>query len=201
MVYKTILIMEFLNTPLFDYVMLPLFIFFMRICDVTLDTMRIILMTKGYRKLAPVIGFFEVLIWIIAISRIMRNLDNWAGYVGYAGGFATGNFVGMWLDEKLAIGHEIIRVITKKDANQLADVLRKAGFGVTTVKATGMQGEVGVLYIIVNRRNIKQVISLIQLHNPNAFFTIESIHYVNRQLDTRVATERLGSRFFPFVRH
>jgi len=192
--------MEMLNSPYFDYLILPFFIFCLRICDVTLDTMRIIFMTKGYRNIAPIIGFFEVLIWIVAITRIMQNLNNWVSYLAYAAGFATGNYVGMLLDEKLAIGHELIRVITKVDASDLANALRNAGFGVTTLQASGMQGEVGILYVIVNRKNQKQAIEIIEHHAPNAFFTIENIHFVNRPLDKNIITDSAGVRVFPFVR-
>jgi uncharacterized protein YebE (UPF0316 family) len=148
-------------------------------------------MTKGYRNIAPIIGFFEILIWIVAITRIMQNLNNWVTYVAYAAGFATGNYVGMLLDEKLAIGHELIRVITKIEAKDLADMLRNAGFGVTSVKATGMQGDVGIHYIIVNRKNRKGY-GIIELISPNAFYTIENIHFVNRPLDKNIITGSSG---------
>lgn len=193
--------MEILDSPYFDYVFLPLFIFVLRICDVTLDTMRIIFMTKGFKYLAPIIGFFEVLIWIVAITRIMQNLNSWVCYVAYAAGFATGNFVGMIVDEKLAIGHELIRVITRVDAGALANALRDAGYGVTTVKASGMQGEVGIVFIIVNRKNQKHAIEIIEQHNPNAFYTVENIHFVNRPVDKNIFHNSGGSRIFPFVRH
>lgn len=101
---------DFYNSDAFTFIFLPLFIFLARICDVTLDTIRIIFVSKGMRKIAPLIGFFEILIWLMAISKIMQNLDNWACYVAYAGGFATGNYFGMLVEEKLAIGHEMIRV-------------------------------------------------------------------------------------------
>ncbi len=190
--------MDVMNSSYFDLIILPLLIFVMRICDMSLDTMRIIFMTKGYRKVAPVIGFFEILIWIVAITRIMENLNNWITYVAYAAGFATGNYVGMLLDEKLAIGHEMIRVITKNESGNLADKLRKAGFGVTFVQATGMQGEVGIHYIIVNRKNLKTAISIIETNAPSAFYTIENIHFVNRPLDKNIISNGVGSRLFPF---
>jgi len=188
-----------MSSPYFDFLLLPLLIFVMRICDVSLDTMRIIFMTKGYRNIAPIIGFFEVLIWIVAITRIMQDLNNWVTYVAYAAGFATGNYVGMLLDERLAIGHEMIRVITKLEKGDLANALRNAGFGVTSVKATGMQGEVGIHYIIVNRKNVKKAIVIIQNEAPTAFFTIENIHFVNRPLDKNFISDT-GSRFFPRAR-
>lgn len=158
----------------------------------TLDTLRIIFMTRGLKRLAPIIGFFEILIWIIAITRIMRNLDNWLTYVAYAGGFATGNYVGMLVDEKLAIGHELIRVFTRVDATKLAAALRTDGYGVTTVKASGMQGEVGILYVVANRKNQKHVIEIIQQYNPKAFVTVQSIHYVNRMLDKGIFSSASG---------
>jgi uncharacterized protein YebE (UPF0316 family) len=174
--------MSFFDSSVFDLMLLPLFIFIARICDVSLDTLRIIFISKGFKFIAPVIGFFEVLIWIVVITRIMQNLDNWICYVAYAGGFATGNYVGMLLDEKLAIGHEMVRVITKKDAHELTHALRKAGYGVTTVNAMGMQGEVGILYIVINRKKLKEVIATINEYNPNAFFTVENINYVNKTI-------------------
>jgi uncharacterized protein YebE (UPF0316 family) len=194
--------MEIFNSPYFNYLLLPLLIFCLRICDVTLDTMRIIFMTKGYKNLAPVIGFFEILIWIVAISRTMQNLhNNWLCYFAYAGGFATGNYVGMLLDEKLAIGHEIIRVISKVNSLGMTGTLRGAGFGVTTVKATGMEGEVEIVFVVVNRKNLKNAIEIIQNNNPSAFFTIENVHFVNRPVDKNIITDATrGVRIFPFGR-
>jgi uncharacterized protein YebE (UPF0316 family) len=174
--------MHLADSPVFDLLILPLFIFLARICDVSLDTLRIIFISKGYKFVAPVIGFFEILIWIVVITRIMQNLDNWLCYVAYAGGFATGNFIGMLLDEKLAIGYEMVRVITKKDAHGLTNALRKAGYGVTSVDAMGMQGEVGILYIVINRKKLNEIIAIINEYNPNAFYTIENINFVNKKV-------------------
>ena len=186
--------MALFHSPYFDYLVLPLLIFCLRIGDMTLDTLRIIFMTKGLKRLAPVIGFFEILIWIFAITRIMQHLNSWVCYVAYAGGFATGNYVGMLVDEKLAIGHELIRVITRVDATQLADALRADGYGVTTVKASGMQGEVGILYIVANRRNQKRAVHMIQQYNPNAFVTIQNVHYVNRPGGNKSLADVAGAR-------
>jgi uncharacterized protein YebE (UPF0316 family) len=194
--------MEILNSPWFTYILLPLSIFFLRICDVTLDTMRIIFMTKGFKNLAPVIGFFEILIWIVAISRTMQNLNNnWLCYIAYAGGFATGNYVGMLLDEKLAIGHEIIRIIAKLNSGDITGTLRAAGYGVTTVNAKGMGGDVEILYVVVNRKNLKNAIEIIEKQNPGAFFTIENVHFVNRPVDRNILTDATrGVRIFPFIK-
>jgi uncharacterized protein YebE (UPF0316 family) len=171
-----------IHSPVFDLLILPLFIFLARICDVSLDTLRIIFISKGYKIVAPIIGFFEVLIWIVVITRIIQNIDNWLCYFAYAGGFATGNYIGMLLDEKLAIGYEMVRVITKKDAHELINALRKAGYGVTSVNAMGMQGEVGILYIVISRKKLNEVIGMIHEYNPNAFFTVENINFVNKKV-------------------
>ena len=190
--------MEVLNSDLVTYVFLPLFIFVARIIDVSLGTLRIIFVTKGMRSVAPLVGFVEVLVWLLAISRIMQDLDNWACYVAYAAGFASGNFVGMFLEEKLAIGHEMIRVITRKDATQLIGELRAKGYGVTSVKAEGIEGEVAVIYIIARRSMIKTVLDDINAFNPRALYTVESIKYVNKEIFHRSEEERqrtwLGSR-------
>ncbi len=192
--------MDFLQQPFIEFIMIPLLIFFLRICDVTLDTMRIIFVSKGFKAIAPLIGFFEVLIWVIAISRIFENLDNWFCYIAYAAGFATGNFVGMLLDEKLAIGHELIRIITKVDAGDLISTLRSEGYGVTFLKATGMQGEVGIIYIIINRKRLKHLVSLINKYNPKAFFTIENINFVNKSADPFYITKSKRKNFFSLSR-
>jgi uncharacterized protein YebE (UPF0316 family) len=185
-----IYIMEFINSDLVTYLLLPLFIFFARIMDVSLGTLRIIFTTKGIKRIAPIFGFFEVLIWLLAISRIMQNLDNWVCYLAYAAGFATGTFIGIMLEEKLAIGHEMIRVITRKDATQLIENLRNKGYGVTAVSAQGIEGEVAVIYIIARRSMIREVLDEINVFNPRAFYTVESIKYVNKEIFHRFEEER-----------
>jgi len=167
-----------LNAPIFDYVVLPLLILMARIVDVSMDTVRVIMVAKGYRNYAPVIGFFQSLIWVITISRVMVNLENWTAYAGYAGGFALGTYVGMRLEEKLALGHELIRVITKTDATELIENLLKNGYPVTSVTGQGRKGEVGILFVILKRKSIKQVVEIINAYNPKAFYTIEDMRFV-----------------------
>src|SRR4030065_1709627 len=120
---------SFFDSNFFTYVILPVIIFLARICDVSIGTMRIIFVSKGKKKIAPVLGFFEVLIWIIAISKIMQNLDNYINYVAYAAGFATGNFVGMIIEEKLAMGIQMIRIFTNEKGMELVQTLNSQGYG------------------------------------------------------------------------
>jgi uncharacterized protein YebE (UPF0316 family) len=174
--------MEFIHSKEFALYVVPLIIFSLRIVDVSLGTLRIIFVSKGFKGLAPVIGFFEILIWIFVVSRVMDNLNNWIAYVAYAGGFATGNFIGMKIEEKLAIGHELVRVITKREAHELIHALKGKGFGITSIKAMGMDGEVAVLYVIINRRNLPSVIGMIRDYNPRALYTVEDIRSVSKEI-------------------
>lgn len=167
-------------TPIIDfdwyaYVVLPLLIFVARILDVSIGTIRIIIVSRGNRMLAPILGFFEVFIWILAISEIMQNLNNWVCYIAYAAGFASGNYLGMLIEEKLAMGTLIFRIITQKDTTELVNELYKEGYGVTEIDAKGKFSKVNVIYLILKRKNLKKTQAIIQKHNPTAFYTVEDI--------------------------
>jgi uncharacterized protein YebE (UPF0316 family) len=171
--------MDFLESEIFTYAVLPILIFLARICDVTIGTVRIIYVSRGAKIAAPILGFFEVLIWIIAVSKVMQNLTNIGCYIGYAAGFATGNFVGILIEEHLAMGKVVIRVITPKEASELANNLRAAGYGATNIPGYGGTGMVSVIFSVVNRRELKKVVEIIQRFNPKAFYSIEDVRYVS----------------------
>jgi uncharacterized protein YebE (UPF0316 family) len=171
---------SFYHSGLFTYLVLPLLIFCARICDVTIGTIRIVMVAKGQKYLAPVMGFFEVLIWIITMSKVVQNLDNWLCYIGYAGGFATGNLVGLLVEEKIAIGIVKIQIITGDKAGMLIEALKQAGYGVTHIDAKGGSEEVSVIYTFVKRTELPKVEVIILKHNPNAFYSIEDVKSVNR---------------------
>jgi uncharacterized protein YebE (UPF0316 family) len=160
-------------------VILALLIFTARICDVTLGTMRIAFIARGHKMLAPVVGFFEVLIWLIALRQIMQNLTNAAYYVSYAGGFAAGTFVGLWVEERMAIGSRIIRVITRQDATDLIESLRDAGYGVTSIDASGVDGRVHLLFSVLKRQDLERFIGIVEKHTPRAFYSIEDVRFVS----------------------
>ncbi len=170
---------EFMQSETFAFVVIPVLIFFARITDVTLGTLRIIFVSRGNKIIAPILGFFEVLIWVIAISNIIQHLDNVYTYLAWAGGFATGNFIGMRIEERLAIGVNLVRIITKKEDNQLISELHKNGYGATVIDARGKESEVNIIYTIVKRKEIQQLIDLIKAFNPNAFYVVEDIRYVS----------------------
>lgn len=182
--------MEFLW---FDYVLLPVLIMLSRVVDVSLDTIRVIMVTKGYRSWAPFIGFFQSLIWLIAITRIMAHLDNEIAYIAYATGFGLGTYVGMVLEGKLALGYDLVRVITKVGADDLVVLLRERGYRVTSVTGRGRDGEVGILFIIMKRKGLKEVINVIKKFNPNAFYTIEDMRFVSNH--ALLASSRKSNRF------
>ena len=168
------------SSELFKFVILPAIIFLARICDVTLDTLRIIYVSRGLKLLATVIGFFEVLIWLMAITQILSNMSNVVYYIAYAGGFAMGNFVGIFIEEKMAIGTVVIRIITQKDAEELIGLLKCNGYGVTHVGAQGALGPVKIIFTIVKRKDIAAVLEIVRKCNPLAFFTIEDVRSVRR---------------------
>ena len=178
--------MEIINSDLFSYLILPLLIVLARIVDVSLGTLKIIFIAKGYKYLAPLLGFFEVLVWLLAITRIFQNLENWICYIAYAFGFALGSFIGIKIEEKLALGVQLIRIITRKDASELTKVMHEGGYGVTSIQAEGSNGKVGILYSIVNRKSIQDVVKVIHKHNPKAFYTIEDIRFVSQQIKVDV---------------
>ncbi|HKJ32703.1 MAG TPA: DUF2179 domain-containing protein [Balneolales bacterium] len=173
---------QFFSTPLFTWVVLPLLIILARICDVSLDTIRIIFVINGKKVIAPILGFFESLIWLLAITQIMQHLSNPVCYVAYAFGFGLGTYIGMKIEEKLAIGYAIIRVITKTPGDELVHNLQQQNYRTTKVKAEGKTGEVDIIFSIIRRSDINHYINTVKKFNPSAFYTIESVRAISNNL-------------------
>lgn len=173
-------------------------IFFARIIDVSVGTLRIIFLTRGMKYLAALLGFAEALIWIIAIGQIMNNVNNWMAYVTFAAGFACGNIVGIWLEEKIALGTLIVRIITRHEAEDLVKALRSAGYGVTNIDAQGEAGPVMAIFTIVKRKKLKNVISLIRQFNPKAFYTVEDVRFAHSAIGGLAAQKRPIVKRRPF---
>ena len=167
------------DSTLFSYIILPLLIILARIMDVTIGTIRIVMVSKGQKLWAPILGFFEVLIWIIAISRIFQNLDNWVNYVAYAAGFASVNYIGLLLEERLAMGIVKIQIITRKSAVELIENLKTAGYGITHHEAKGSSETVSIIYSIIKRTEIQKVEKIVKATNPKAFYSIEDVKSVS----------------------
>jgi len=164
----------------FSWLVLPFLIFIARLSDVTLGTIRLIFVSRRMKVLAPVVGFFEVLIWLIAIGQILQHLANPLCYIAYAGGFAAGNYIGILLTEKMSLGMVVIRIITEKDASPLVEKMRSRQFGVTVVDGRGAQGKVQVIFTVVKRSHIEEVEQMIHQFNPKAFYSIDEIGDVER---------------------
>lgn len=168
-----------IESEIIKWIVLPFLIFSFRVMDVSLGTVRIVCISRGFRYLAFLTGFFEVLIWLYAMGIIMQNLQNGICFLAYGLGFATGTYAGMCIEEKLAIGNYIVRVITRKEASDLIENLRAGGFGATIMEAQGTQEKVHVVYITIKRQDFKKVTQIIKKYDPKTFFTVEDAKMVN----------------------
>ncbi len=168
-----------------EEILVMAFIFFARIADVSLGTIRIILISKGYRYVAPLFGFVEIMIWLAAISTALEHLTSIYSYIIYAGGFAMGNYVGMFLEAKLPIGNKAFRVVTARGASALPLALREEGFGVTSVEGRGMKGPVSIIYSLVHKKEVKRFMDVVSILEPEAFITIEDVRSYKRGFFTR----------------
>lgn len=171
--------MPFVDSDIFKYLVLPALIFLSRLLDVPISTVRIMFMSKGKKFLAPLLGFFESLIWVFIISQIMQHLDNALTYIAYAGGFAIGCYVGMILEEKLALGTYMVRIILSDDTNNIRTKLMEDGFGVTKVNGMGRNGPVSVIITVIKRRDVERVVSIIHQFDDKAFYSIEETRSVS----------------------
>jgi len=170
---------SFLDSAYFTWIVLPILIFIARICDVSLGTIRVIFVSRGYRHLAPLLGFFEISIWLLAISQIMRDINDISIYLAYAAGFATGTYVGITLEEKLSLGTVLVRVITGRDSTDLIEALTGEGYGLTTHGAEGAQGPVTIVFTVVKRQNLAHIVGIITRFNPHAFYSVEDVRHAS----------------------
>jgi uncharacterized protein YebE (UPF0316 family) len=156
--------------------------------DVSLGTLRIIFVSHGLKYIAPIVGFVEINIWLLAIGQIMQNLNNLVCSLAYAAGFSIGAFIGMLIEEKLSIGMVMVRVICKHDATELIKTLREADYGVTTHDAEGVKGPVKIIFAVIRREDLHDVLNRIHKIHPHAFYSVEDVRSV-------------GEAMFPYHRH
>jgi uncharacterized protein YebE (UPF0316 family) len=168
------------DSDFFTWIILPFLIFLSRIADQSIGSMRLIFLAKGFKFIAPMLGFFEVIIWLIAVSQIMKHLDNVLCYIAYGAGFAMGNFIGMTIEERISIGTVLVRIIPTMNTEELIYALRTRNFGLTTVDANGSRGAVKIFISIISRKDLKEYISIINKINANAFYTIEDVRTINQ---------------------
>ena len=161
------------------WIVIPLLIFCARIIDVSIGTIRMIFIYKGNRIVAPLLGFFEVIIWLLAIRQIMVNLTNFVAYIAYGAGFATGTLIGMIIADKLSNSRVIIRVITRKDAGPLLAALKQVNQTAINVGARGEKGHVQILFMVTHKDMIADIVAIIKEFNPRSFYTIEYLNYAS----------------------
>lgn len=163
----------------FDLVIIPLLIIIARIMDVSLDTFRIIIVSKGYRTMSAILGFLESFIWIVVVSHIIKNLDNFLYYFAYGIGFALGTYIGVTLERRVSLGQVIVRIVTRLPGEKLAEYLISKNFIVTRVDGAGALGKVNILFLVIHRKQLDEVINIINEYNPNAFYTVEDVRSVS----------------------
>ncbi|HLG34192.1 MAG TPA: DUF2179 domain-containing protein [Bacteroidia bacterium] len=184
------------SDDLFKWVLLPLFIFLARTTDVSLGTLRNVFINKGFRRVVPFIAFFEVLIWLISIGQIMKNLSSPLCYIAFAGGFAMGTYVGLLIEKRLALGMQVLSIITAQDSKELVQALSKANVGVTIVDAHGAKGPVKIIFTIIKQKDLPEITAIINKYQPNAFYSLEDVRHAN----LGVFPELSGSRGMDYVR-
>jgi uncharacterized protein YebE (UPF0316 family) len=173
--------------------LLAIAIFLARILDVSLGTLRTIIVFRGYRLLAGAIGFVEVLIWVLAAGQVLRDLSAWYLVLAFAGGFATGNVVGMWIESKLAMGLELVRAISTDPEIRLASRLRDRGHGVLELNGHGDDGApVEVLFVVERRRRVPGLVDFVRGTDPAAICTVSDV----RQILTPNELPRLRAAWF-----
>ncbi len=187
---------EILSHPYFSLYGIPLLICLARMMDVSLGTLRIIFVSKGFKVLAMVLGFFEVTIWIMAIGEVMKNLDNFVNILAYATGYSLGTYIGVMLENRLAIGIVVLRIITKRDSTELVEYLREKNYSLSVVEAEGNLGAVSVIFINIKRSRVKDLVPIIYKINPLATYSIEDIRHVSDPLTVGDTQSRWDLRGF-----
>ena len=151
----------------------PVLIFLARICDVSMGTTRMLFVMSGMRWQAALIGFFEVMIWALAVGGVITYLDNPIALVAYGAGFSTGTLVGMWVENRIGVGYRALRVINANRSISLSAALRGHGYRVTEVPGHGMNGPVELAFLVIRRRQLPETIALVERITPDAFITVE----------------------------
>ncbi len=161
-------------------ILVVIIIFLLRVCDMSLDTIRVLFVFRGKKSLAWVLGFFQSMLFVIAITSVLANMDNFWNIIGYAAGFATGNVVGMSIENRLAIGHIHMTIFSPMAGPRITDALRNAGYAVTELSGRGRAGMVSVLHVAVLRKKVADVETIVLEMDKEAFVTAEDIKPIRR---------------------
>jgi len=189
-----------ISPEFYAWVLLPLLIFLARSGDVSMETIRVIYISRGIKFLAPIIAFFEIIIWLLAMEVVMSDLSNIANFFAYAFGFAAGTYIGLVIEEKLSIGTVILRIVTTTESTEkIAAYLEAEQFGVTSFDAKGSRGDVQMIMTLVQRVDLPRITQYIETTNPRAFFSIEDVRYVNQGVFRPKSGHAVSSFFRSFL--
>jgi uncharacterized protein YebE (UPF0316 family) len=180
--------------------LLPILIFLARVTDVSIGTLRIVFLSRGMKFIASAAAFLEVSVWLLAIGQIMQNITAWQNFIAYAGGFACGNYVGLWLEEKLAVGLLAVMIITKNGADSLVEALKAQQYGLTRVAARGISGKTRMIFLVIRRKSLQRLLCIIRAEEPTAFVTVQDVRNVNGGFfpaNTRPRSRFLSGIFSP----
>lgn len=183
---------------IFPTVYVPAFIFIARILDVSIGTVRISFVARGFKLEAAFLGFIEILIWIIVIAQIIQNLDNWMNYIAYAGGFASGVYIGMFIEERMKKGVQLFRIIPLKGSEVLFEKLKESGFRVVAVDGVGRPGPVKIIFTIAKRSRWQELAGLIALYAPDSFYSAEDIRFTSELEENPIIKQDVWTRMLKF---
>lgn len=183
---------DIFSNSIFIYGVIPLLIILSRIIDVSLGTVRLILTNKGVKLLSSIIGFFEVLIWVLVITTVMKNLTNILAYIAYALGFSLGTYFGIYLEEKISIGQVRLNIITTKDLEKMIDDLKPTQYVFVTDSVNSSQGPIKIINAFLERKYLKAVIKKVKERDPDAFYTVEDLKMIKE--DSSVKLNFFGLR-------
>ena len=169
------------SSALFVYAVVPLLIMLSRVVDVSLGTVRIILANRGIKVYAAFIGFFEVLIWLVVITTILNNLNNVVSYVAYAAGFAAGTYLGIRIEERIAIGQVRLRIITRKNIEKMIDELKPTRYVFVSDSTKSSEGRIRIINAFLERKDLTQVIEHVKELDPEAFYTVEDLKMIKEE--------------------
>ena len=167
-----------MNSDIWAWVIMPILIFLGRTLDMSLTTLRGMLVARGVRDVVPFLAFGESLVWILVVSTIIKHLDSPLCYIAFAAGFAMGTFVGMRIEARLALGTVLVRVITNEHPKPLVDYLHAHNWGVTVIAGEGYTGSAYILFSVVKRKDVSAVLTSVKQYYPQAFYTTEDIKMV-----------------------
>jgi uncharacterized protein YebE (UPF0316 family) len=197
----------FFNSEVLTVVILSILIFCARIIDVTIGTIRLVYISKGYKSLAPILGFFEVLIWLIAVQQILSNLNHWIYYIFYAAGFATGTYIGTVIEDKLSESKVLVRIITKRDMMNLDSALTEKNYSYVNIDGVdhNLKGsyplDVKILFLVVSKKKVIEVLDILKENDPLAKYSIEDVRYAKQDHPLVIrARNRFSIKRFVFNR-